>query len=76
MTFQKIQKMIAAQRNVAPDTITLNTDLIKDLKADSLDVVEMIMSLEEEFSVTIPEDKVAGLKTVGDIVTFIDSVKK
>ena len=76
MTFEKIQKMIAAQRNIAPASITVSTELVKDLKADSLDVVEMIMSLEEEFGVTIPEDKVAGLKTVGDIVKFIDSVKK
>lgn len=76
MSFEKVQKQIASQLNVKPETVKLETDIIKDLKADSLDVVEMIMALEEEFKITIPEDKVTQLKTVGDIVSFIDSVKK
>jgi len=76
MTFEKVKAQIASQLNVSPDKITLETDIIKDLKADSLDVVEMIMTLEESFNISIPEDKAAGLKTVGAIVAFVDSVKK
>lgn len=76
MTFEKIQKQLASQLNVKPETITMQTDIIKDLKADSLDVVEMIMTMEEEFGITVPEDKATQLKTVGDIVAFVDSVKK
>ena len=76
MTFEKIQKQLAAQLNVKPEKITMETDVIKDLKADSLDVVEMIMTMEEEFGITVPEDKATELKTVGDIVKFIDSAKK
>lgn len=76
MTFEKIQKQLAAQLNVKPEVITMQTDVIKDLKADSLDIVEMIMTLEEEFNITVPEDKASQFKTVGDLVAFIDSVKK
>ena len=76
MTFEKVQKQLAEQLNVKAETITMETDIMKDLKADSIDVVEMIMTLEEDFKITIPEDKASQLKTVGDIVTFIDSIKK
>lgn len=76
MSFEKVQKQIASQLNVKPETIKPETDIVKDLKADSLDVVEMIMALEEEFKITIPEDKVMQLKTAGDIAVFIDSLKK
>ena len=76
MTFEKVQKQIAQQLNISADKITMETDIIKDLKADSLDVVEMIMTLEEEFDIAIPEDQATNLKTVGDIVKFVDSLKK
>ena len=76
MTFEKVRKQLAEQLNVKPETITMQTDIMKDLKADSIDVVEMIMTVEEQFKITIPEDKAGQLKTVGDIVTFIDSIKK
>ena len=76
MTFEKVREQIASQLNVSADKITPETDIIKDLKADSLDVVEMIMTLEEEFKITVPEEKASALKTVGDIVAFVDSVKK
>ena len=76
MTFEKVREQIASQLNVSAEKITLETDIIKDLKADSLDVVEMIMTLEEEFKISVPEEKASTLKTVGDIVAFVDSVKK
>lgn len=74
-TFENVQKILAAQLNVGADTIKMETDIIKDLKADSLDVVELLMTLEEEFNITMPEDKASEMKTVADLVAFVDSVK-
>ena len=68
---EEIAKMLAEQLDVDPATINENTDIIKDLGADSLDVVELLMTLEEKTGKTIPEDKVAELKTVGDIVKVL-----
>ena len=66
--------MLAEQLDVDPATINENTDIIKDLGADSLDVVELLMTLEEKTGKTIPEDKVAELKTVGDIVKVLETL--
>ena len=74
--FESVVKTLASQLSVKADTITAETDIIKDLKADSLDVVEMLMNLEEQFGISIPEDKAAALRTVGDIVAFIEKRKK
>ena len=71
---EEIAKMLAEQLDVDPATINENTDIIKDLGADSLDVVELLMTLEEKTGKTIPEDKVAELKTVGDIVKVLDTL--
>ena len=58
------------------DKVTLDTDIVEDLGADSLDVVEMLMELEDKFNIVLPDEACANLKTVNDIVTFIDSHKK
>ena len=71
---EEIAKMLAEQLDVDPATINENTDIIKDLGADSLDVVELLMTLEEKTGKTIPEDKVAELKTVGDIVKLLETL--
>ena len=71
---EEIAKMLAEQLDVDTATINENTDIIKDLGADSLDVVELLMTLEEKTGKTIPEDKVAELKTVGDIVKVLETL--
>lgn len=76
MTFDKVKSMLAEQLNIEEDSITLESDIINDLKADSLDVFQMLMSLEEEFNITVPDDKAQELKKVKDIVNYIDSQKK
>lgn len=76
MTLDKVKQMLANQLNVQVEKITEDSKLIEDLGADSLDMIEMLMSLEEEFGINVPDDKVEDLKTVGNIVAFIDSVKK
>lgn len=73
MIFQKVKEMIAKQLNVAPDKIALESDFMNDLKADSLDVVDLIISFEEEFGLMIDDDAVVNIKTVGDVVSYIES---
>ena len=74
MIFERVQTALAEQFDVAPETITKETDVINDLGADSLDLVELIMTLEEEYDVTITDESVYEHKTVGDITKFIESL--
>ena len=67
----KLKKMIASQLNIKEEKLEDNAKIIDDLGADSLDIVEMFMTLEEEFEITIPDDKVIELKTVADVVNFV-----
>jgi acyl carrier protein len=76
MSFDKVKKLLAEQLNIKADTITLKSKVIEDLGADSLDVVEMLMVLEDEFNVTVSDEESLTLKTVGDIVNLIDSKTK
>ena len=72
--FEKIKEIINTTLSCGEDVITLEASLIDDLGADSLDAVELCMTLEEEFDITIPEDKIAELKTVKDIVDYVESL--
>jgi len=71
MVFEKMKKILAEQLDTDIDSITLETDIQDDLGADSLDVVEMLMSIEDEFELEIPDEKIEGLKTVGQVVEYI-----
>ena len=71
--FEKVRDLIADQLDIADkDTITEGSSITDDLGADSLDVVDLVMAIEDEFSVEIPEDEVENIKTVGDIVKYIE----
>ena len=76
MTEQKVKEILAKQLSVEVNKITAETNIATDLGADSLDLVEILMSLEEEFSVSIPDEAIPNIKTVGDLVAFIDKAKK
>ena len=76
MSFEKVRKLLAEQLNIAPDKVDLKSRVIEDLGADSLDVVEMLMVLEDEFNITVSDEESLELKTVGDIVKLIDSKTK
>lgn len=76
MTFDKVKKLLAEQLNIDESKITENSKVIDELGADSLDVVEMLMTLEDEFNVTVSDEESVNLKTVGDIVKLIDSKLK
>lgn len=71
---EKIAKILAEQLGVDESEIKPESNIVEDLGADSLDVVELLMALEDETSKTIPEEKVADLKTVGDVVAMLESL--
>ncbi len=71
MVFEKMRQILADQLDAELDSITLETDIADDLGADSLDVVEMLMSIEDEFEVEIPDEQIENLKTVGNVVDYI-----
>lgn len=68
----KVRELLASQLNISADEITEEKEIVKDLGADSLDIVEMLMMLEEEYNVTIPDEETVDIKTVGDIVRVLD----
>lgn len=72
--FEEVAKLLAEQLSIPVSKITPESDIVKDLGADSLDVVELLMTLEDNTGKTIPEDKVADVKTVGDVVNLLQSL--
>ncbi len=71
-TAEKVRAILAKQLDIDPDEITESTDIAEDLGADSLDVVELMMSVEEEFELNIDEEAVKTFKTVRDVAGYID----
>lgn len=74
-TFDKIKEMIVDQLDVEADEVTMDANIQDDLGADSLDIVDLVMAVEDEFEVKIEDEVVESMKTVGDIVKFIDAEK-
>ncbi|MCX8131932.1 MAG: acyl carrier protein [Clostridia bacterium] len=71
MVFEKVKKIIVEQLGVEEDDIAMESSFIDDLGADSLDIVELIMALEEEFDLEIPDSEAEKITTVGDAVDYI-----
>jgi acyl carrier protein len=71
--FEQIAEIISKQLKTEPEKIVPKTNIMEDLKADSLDVVELLMAIEESFSVTVPDEDIPALKTVQDIVDYVES---
>ena len=69
--FEKIQEIIADKLSIDAEEITLDSSFIDDLNADSLDIVELIMALEDELEMEIPDEDVENFKTVGDVVNYV-----
>jgi acyl carrier protein len=72
----KVKEIIAKQLSVKVDAIQDTTNIAEELGADSLDLVEILMSLEDEFGISIPDEMIPQIKTIKDIVEFIESAKK
>ncbi|MBS3995344.1 MAG: acyl carrier protein [Alkaliphilus sp.] len=76
MVFDKIKSIIIEQLGLDEDhEITMETTLMKDLEADSLDAVEIIMAIEDEFDIEIPDEDAEGFKNIGDIVRYATEKK-
>ena len=73
MILEKIQKILSEQFDVEADSISEDTSIIDDLGADSLDAVELIMSIEDEFGLSVSDEEAAELNTVGKLIEFIEA---
>ncbi len=72
MVFDKIKEIIMEQLQVEESEITMETNLMKDLSADSLDAVEIIMAIEDEYGIEIPDEEAESIQTVQDLVRFVE----
>ena len=72
MVFEKVKEILCEQLDVEEDKVTAEASIVDDLGADSLDVVDLVMSFEEEFDIEIPDEDVENMKTVGDMVKYIE----
>ncbi len=75
MIFERIKEMIVEELNVPAEKITMEARLAEDLGADSIDAVELIMNIEDEFEIQVSDEQAQSIKTVGDLVRYIQSVK-
>ena len=73
MVFEKIAGMLAEQLGADENDMTMDTNIAKDLGADSLDVVELLMAIDDEFGIEIPDDEIENIKTIGDLVEYIQN---
>jgi len=73
MVFEKVKSIIIDQLDADEDKVTLDANIQDDLGADSLDVVDLVMSFQDEFDFEIPDDQVENFKTVGDVVKYIEN---
>ena len=74
-TFDKVRDIVVDQLGVEADEVNIDSTFIDDLGADSLDIVELIMAFEEEFGIEIPDEAAEKIKTVQDVVSYIDQNK-
>lgn len=72
MAFDKIREIIVEQLKVDIDSVTMNTDLLKDLEADSLDAAEILVAIEEKYDIEIPEEEADKFQKVADIVNYVE----
>ncbi len=72
MVFEKVKAILSEQFDVEEDSITLESSIADDLGADSLDIVDLLMSIEDEFEIEVPDEEVENIKTVGELVKYIE----
>lgn len=75
MIFDKIRDIIIEQLQVEESDVNMDTNLMKDLSADSLDAVEIIMAIEDEYGIEIPDEEAEKIQTVGDLVRYVEENK-
>jgi len=72
VVFKKVQKIICDQFSVTEDDVTMESNIANDFQADSLDLIDLAMTIEDEFDMEVPDEELENIKTVGDIVKFIE----
>ena len=72
MVFERIREIICDQLDLEEDKVTMDSDIMEDFEADSLDVVDLVMSSEDEFGLEVPDDQIENFRTVGDVVRYIE----
>ncbi len=75
MIFERIKELLNDQLDISTDVMTMDSNIATDLGADSLDVVELLIAIEDEFDVEIPDEEIENIKTVGDLVKYIETNK-
>ena len=74
--FEEVKTILARQLRVAPERVTMDAQIKKDLGADSVDILQLLMRLEDDYGVVIPDEALAKFETVGDVVNYLDSLPK
>ena len=72
MVFERIREIICDQLDLEEDKVTMDSDIMEDFEADSLDVVDLVRSIEDEFGLEVPDDQIENFRTVGDVVRYIE----
>ena len=73
MIFDEVREILAEQLDVDKDSIEMNSKLAEDLGADSLDAIDIVMTIEDQYAIEVPDENIENMKTVEDIVSFIES---
>ena len=73
--FDQVKEILARQLRVSPERVTLDAQIKRDLGADSVDILQLLMRLEDDYGITIPDQELAKFETVGDVVNFLDSLQ-
>ena len=73
--FEQVKEILARQLRVSPDKVTMDAQIKKDLGADSVDILQLLMRLEDDYGIVIPDQELAKFETVGDVVNFLSSLR-
>ena len=74
--YEEVKTILARQVRIAPERVTLDAQIKKDLGADSVDILQLLMRLEDDYGIVIPDQELAKFETVSDVVNFLDSLQK
>ena len=74
--FEQVKEILARQLRVSPDKVTMDAQIKRDLGADSVDILQLLMRLEDDYGIVIPDQELAKFETVGDVVNFLDSIRQ
>lgn len=72
VVFERIRQILCDQLDLEEEKVTMESDIVEDLEADSLDVVDLVMTIEDEFGIEVPDDQIEGFRAVGDVVRYIE----